>query len=64
MRYTEERLSKELLLDPLLGSPTAKVVLHRDALKSGEVRTIDGSRTRNVTHPDPKDFPGRAYFSL
>ncbi len=63
VRYVDDRLDRERFLRPLLADPGAKVVLHRDALKVGEVGSIDGSRTRNVTHPDSKDFPGRVYLS-
>lgn len=62
VRYVEDRVSREGFLRPLLETPGAKVVLHRQALKIGQVASIDGSRTRNVTHPDSKDYPGRVYL--
>lgn len=62
-RYVADRLDMEHFIGPLLADPDAKVVLHRDALKIGQVGSIDGSRTFNVAHPRAKDYPGRVYYA-
>lgn len=63
VRYTEDRLDRAQFLTPLLADPAAKVVLHRQSLRIGQVASIDGSRARNVTLPRAKDYPGRVYRS-
>ncbi|MHC4392101.1 MAG: hypothetical protein ACYS22_12395, partial [Planctomycetota bacterium] len=61
-RYIDDRFNHEKFIEPLLADPEARVVLHRDALKIGQVRSIDGSRTINVAHSRAKDYPGRVYY--
>lgn len=62
-RYVAARLHTKAFLTPLLNGAKTRVVLHRQAIKISQVPGIHPSHTRNVSHPDAKDYPGRVYWS-
>ncbi|RME72470.1 MAG: hypothetical protein D6776_08735, partial [Planctomycetota bacterium] len=62
-RYVRDRLSYDELIRPLLENPDARIVLHRQSRRIGEVRSVDGSHSRLVSPRRPKDYPGRAYYN-
>lgn len=64
LRYVEDRLDRDGVLQPLLLDDRTKIVLHRRALTAGQAPGLDPQNAELVSGKGARDYPGRVYRSL